>query len=454
MHILKVNGATVALDCGLFQGRRSEYYTRNREFPFPPSEIDAVVLSHGHIDHIGNLPNLTRQGFDGPIWATAATADLARLLLHDSARIQENDVYFVNKKRERKGEPPVEPLYTVDDVEPVVQKLVGVGYYRQFCFEKGICGKYLEAGHILGSAIVQLDLDENGRHTRLVFSGDVGRPKDNILRSPEIPSDTNILILESTYGGRRHESQENLRSGLRDVVKRVYERRGKLIIPAFSVGRSQELVYVLNDLWNAGELPRLPVYVDSPLSTNVTELFRLHPECFNRKTNDLLLTDPDPFGFKTLTYIRDVEESKALNTRTDPMIVISASGMCEAGRILHHLRNSIEDPRNCVLIVGYQAENTLGRKIVEKQETVKIFGETHALRAEVIVMDGFSAHADHDELVDFAWRVNERGGKALEKVYLVHGEQEKREALAESLRRSLGNGVSIVLPKRGDRFEI
>jgi len=454
MHILKINGATIALDCGLFQGHRAEYYTRNNEFPFSPGEIDCVVLSHAHIDHIGNLPTLGRHGFKGPIWATAATADLARLLLLDSAHIQEHDVKFVNKRRARKGEDPVEPLYTIDDVDPVIQHFVGVGYYRQFCFEKGVCGKYLDAGHILGSSVVELDLEENGRKVRLVFSGDLGRPKDSILRQPDIPSDTNILILESTYGGRRHESEENLKAGLRDVVRRVADRRGKLIIPAFSVGRTQEIVYVLNALWNAGELPRYPVYVDSPLSTNVTEIFRQHPECYNRQTRDLLQNDPDPFGFKHLTYVRDVEESKSLNDRTDPMIIISASGMCESGRILHHLRNSVEDPKNCVLIVGYQAENTLGRRIVERKETVKIFGEPHPLRAEVVVMDGFSAHADSEELVDYAWRVNERGGQALEKVFLVHGEQEQREALAEKLRRSLGERVSIVLPKRGDRFDL
>jgi len=334
-----------------------------------------------------------------------------------------------------------------------LQRFIGVGYYRPVSLWPGVTCKFLDAGHILGSAIVEMDLEEIGRRRRVVFSGDVGRPVSPLLRPPEIPSDTQILILESTYGGRIQAPAEDLKARLRDVVARVIERKGKVIIPAFSVGRTQHIVYFLNALWNAGELPRVPVYVDSPLSTNVTEIFRQHPECYNRQVREQLHRDGDPFGFTTLTYIRDVEASKELNERTDPMIIIAASGMCEAGRILHHLRNSIEDPKNCVMIVGFQAENTLGRRIVERQPEVRIFGETLQLRAEVAVLNGFSAHADAEELVDFAWRVNERG-QALEKVYLVHGEPDQQEALAARLRQSLDSSIEILIPKRGERFDL
>lgn len=454
MHLIRVNGKTIALDCGLFQGKRAEYFEKNRQFPCPPSELDAVVLSHGHIDHLGNLPTLGKMGFRGAIWATDATVSLARALLLDSAHIQESDMRFINKRRARRGETTlVEPLYGIEDAEAVLQQFIGVGYYRQFCFEPGICGKFLDAGHILGSAIVELDLEEDGRRRRVVFSGDLGRPNTPILRHPDIPNDTEILILESTYGGRRHDPPENLRAQLSELVNRVYARNGKLIIPAFSVGRTQEIVYYLNSLWNSRELPRMPVFVDSPLSTNVTEIFRHHPECFNRETRELIQKDDDPFGFASLTYVRDVEESKKLNDRTDPMIIISASGMCEAGRILHHLRNAIEDAKNCVLIVGFQAENTLGRKIVERQETVNIFGEPLALRAEVVSMNGFSAHADSEELVDFAWRVRERG-RALQKIYLVHGELEQQKALHEKLHHTFNGEVEVIIPQRGERFAL
>jgi metallo-beta-lactamase family protein len=313
--------------------------------------------------------------------------------------------------------------------------------------------KFLEAGHMLGSAQIQIDIDTGlGNKHRLVFSGDIGRSRRAILREPEIPSDTETLIMESTYGNRTSPPPDDLRDELRSLVQRVSERGGKIIIPAFSVGRTQEVVYQLNALFNEGSLPRIPIFVDSPLSANVTEVFRNHPECYNRETRDIMMDDPDVFGFSQLTYIRSAEESKALNHTPGPFIVISASGMCEHGRILHHLRNSIEQSRNCVLIVGYQAENTLGRRIVERQPTVRIFGEEHALRAEVKVLNGFSAHADMNELRDYAFRVHARSAGKLKRIYLVHGEDEPQNALAEYLRTALK--IDVFIPGRGDSIDL
>ena len=450
-HVVEAGGHRIVLDCGLYQGRRKLAREYNSGFAIPPSEVSGLILSHAHIDHCGNLPTFVREGYDGPIYCTHATGDLARVLLMDSAYIQEKDAKFMNKIHKRKDEPLIDPLYTMDDAEAVLPHFVTVGYYREFCFARNICGKFLEAGHILGSAITEMDIESNGQTKRLVFSGDLGRGGNSILRDAEIPSDADYLIMESTYGGREHEPTENLRAGLRDLVKRVADRNGKIIIPAFSVGRTQEIVYQLNILFNAGELPRIPCFVDSPLSNNVTQVFRAHPDCFNRKTKDIMLNDPNPFGFELLRYTQTVDESKALNDINEPCIIISASGMCEAGRILHHLRNSIEDPKNCVLIVGFQAEHTLGRRIVERQETVRIFGEKHRLRAEVAVMNGFSAHADRHELKDFAFRVRERGER-LKKIFLVHGEPSQQEPLAEYLRTSLG--VEVYCPARGDQIQL
>ncbi len=452
-HLVESRGRRLALDCGLFQGRRAEYFSRNREFPVSPEQVDALILSHAHIDHSGNIPNFVKQGFEGDIFCTHATQDLCRPMLLDSAYIQEKDISYLNKKRRRKGEPLADPLYNIRDVEPCLSLFVGVGYYRRREFAPGFEGKFLEAGHILGSAQAEIDIEEeNGQPHRLVYSGDIGRGRRVMLRDPEIPSDTDTLIMESTYGNRLSPPVDDLREELADLVNRVADRDGKIIIPAFSVGRTQEIVYQLNWLFNEERIPRIPIFVDSPLSANVTEVFRNHLECFDLETRELLLTDPDPFGFQTLTYTRDVNESKALNTRKGPFIVISASGMCENGRILHHLRNSIENPANCILIVGYQAEHTLGRRIVEKEPLVKIFGEEYALRAEVKVLNGFSAHADRDELRKYAFRVQARSGGRLKRIFLVHGEPEPQQALAEYLRETLK--VEVYTPEKGEVFEV
>lgn len=453
MHIVENEGRRVALDCGMFQGRRADFYRLNSDFPMDPATIHSLVLSHAHIDHIGNVPKFAAEGFKGDIFATHPTVDLARTMLLDSAYIQQKETEFVNKRHARRGDMPVHPLYTVEQAEACLPQLVGVGYYRFFTAAEGMRCKYLEAGHILGSAQVEMDIErKNGGTTRLVFSGDIGRGESALLRPPEIPSDTDILIMECTYGNRDSPPAKDLRNELKEIVARVAARHGKVIIPAFSVGRTQDIVFQLNQLFNEGALPRIPIWVDSPLSANVTEIFRNHPECFNREVRDTLMKDDDVFGFETLRYTRNVEESKALNDVTEPCVIISASGMCENGRILHHLSNSVENANNLILIVGYQAENTLGRKIVERQSRLRIFGEEHQLRAEVKVLNGFSGHADASELRDYAFRVQARSAGRLKKVFLVHGEIEPAEALAEYLRNSLE--LEVEIPERGQVFEV
>ncbi len=452
-HLLQVEGDYIALDCGLFQGKRSEFYERNKEFPVDPSQVDNLILSHAHIDHSGNIPNFVKQGFLGRVIATHATSDLCRAMLLDSAHIQEKETEWLNKKKAKKNEPAVEPLYTMKDAEQSLELFQSFTYYRNFPVTENVTVKFLDAGHILGSAQVQLDIKlSSDKEHRLVFSGDIGRGKRAILREPEIPSETDTLIMESTYGDRISPPVDNLRQELRDLVQKVYDRGGKIIIPAFSVGRTQEIVYQLNCLFNDGELPRMKIFVDSPLSTNVTQVFRSHPECFNRLTHDELMEDDDVFGFENLRYTRNVQDSKNLNTMEEPMVIISASGMCETGRILHHLRNSIEDPKNCVLIVGFQAEHTLGRRLVEKQDKVKIFGETHPRRCEVKVLNGFSAHADQNELRDYVFRVHARSGGKLKRVYLVHGETDAQNDLKDYIESSLS--VETIIPARGESFDL
>jgi len=452
MHLLHVNGYKLLLDCGLYQGRRKQAFERNRNLPFDAGEIDVVILSHAHIDHSGNLPSLVKAGFNGTIYATSATRDLCAYMLLDSAHIQESDVRYVNKRRAKQGKRLFEPLYTRQDATQTLSHFSTVEYNRPFQPLPGVSVQFRDAGHILGSATTVVDVNENGRKLRLVFSGDIGRKGLPILRDPQVAENADYLIMESTYGNRFHESTGEAKEILRQIAQETYDRRGKLIIPSFAVGRTQELAYRLNQLWEAGELPPIDVFVDSPLAVNVTEVFRLHPECFNVEMLDAMLTedDRDPLGFKRLRYIRNVEESKRLNEIRTPAIIISASGMCEAGRILHHLKNNIEDPRTTVLFVGYQAENTLGRKLLDGQEVVPIFGEKYRVKARVKRAEGYSAHADRTELLDWAARTQAQGN--LKRVFLIHGEEESALALAEGLREQ---GVpQVEVPEPGQVFEL
>ncbi len=419
-HLVEVNGQRLLLDCGLYQGSRRESFERNRNLPFEAESINAMVLSHAHIDHSGNIPNLVKMGFRGDIVCTFATRDLCSTMLLDSAHIQEKDAEFVNKKRAQRGEPPIEPLYKTEDAVSCLESFNAIGYHRQREILPGIHVTFLDAGHMLGSAIVVLDIEDHdaGRDVRLVFSGDLGRAGIPIIRDPETVDHADILILESTYGNRLHEPYEDSEKRLEAIVENTYKRGGAIVIPSFAVGRTQQLVYTLHKLMVRRDIPQIPVFVDSPLAINATSVYRLHPEAYDSEIRQFMLAEGDPFGFDMLQYTRSVEQSKELNFRRDPFIVISASGMAETGRILHHLRNRIGDPKNTVLIVGWQAPDTLGRRLVEHQPVVKIFGEEYEVHAQIEVLNGFSGHADCHELTDWAKAITKRPRQT----FLVHGE--------------------------------
>ena len=430
-HLLNINGHNLLLDCGFFQGKRQESYARNNNFPFEARKVDATILSHAHIDHSGNLPNLIKQGFEGLIYATPATAHLANIMLMDSGHIQEDDAAFVSKRNARKGEPPVEPIYTQDQAARVAQCFSPVNYTETFEPVPGVQARLIDAGHILGSAAVMLDIEEQGRKIRLWFSGDIGRRKLPLIRDPILPEYVDFMIMECTYGDKPHRDPEQAYEELCQVVGRTLERGGKVIIPAFAVGRTQEIVYALHQMIESKQLPGVPVYVDSPLAVNATDIFKMHPECFDKETQAFIKADKHhtALGFDRLIYTRSVEESKALNERKDPMIIIAASGMAENGRILHHLRNNIGDPKNTILIVSWQAPNTLGRRLADREKRVRIFGEEYEVKAEVSTIGGLSAHAGQDFLLEYALKVKD----SARQVFFVHGEQTPAELLAQKL---------------------
>jgi metallo-beta-lactamase family protein len=428
-HLLEINGSRLLLDCGMYQGPRAESYERNQTFAFDPSALDAVLLSHAHIDHSGNLPNLVKHGFRGEIFATRATADLGDIMLRDAGHIQESDAAFLNKRR-RGHEPFVEPLYTIADAEQVEGHFHSVDYNQSFDPIPGVTAQFYDAGHILGSAGMLLELNEHGRTVRFWFSGDIGRQRLPLLLDPVLPQPADYLLMECTYGDKPHNDPQEAYDAFHDVVSRTISRGGKVIIPAFAVGRTQELVYDLNEMVFKGEIRHVPVYVDSPLAVNTTDVFRRHTECFDEETRAFVQQSKHPaLEFRDLTYIRSVEESKALNGRKEPMIIMAASGMAETGRILHHLKNNIDDPRNTVLIVSWQAPNTLGRRLADGEKHVRIFGEPYEVKAEVKSIGGLSAHAGQDFLIRYATTLKGRA----KKTFLVHGEQEPARVLTAKL---------------------
>ncbi len=443
-HLIEVAGKRILLDCGLSQGRRNDSERLNREYGYEPASIDAVVLSHAHIDHSGKLPGLVKNGFKGMIFSTAATRDLAAIMLPDSAYIQKSDAEYLNKKRAKQDLPPIEPLYDLEDALATIEKFVSIPYNLEFSIFPGIKLRFLEAGHILGSSQVELTVEEDGKKRIILFTGDLGRFDRPILRDPALISRPDFLITESTYGGRNHEPQEKSLLELEKVVKDTVKRGGKIIIPAFSVGRTQEILYFLNLLQVAGRLPDIPVYVDSPLSFNATEVFKLHPEVYDKELRELLYAGHSPFEFANLHFVQNVRESKAINTDKEPMVVISASGMCENGRIRHHLKNNISDPRATIVLVGYMAEHTLGRRISERRETVNIFGEPYTVNAQVVDISGFSAHADSDALMRFFKAVSEK----ITQVAIVHGEEESAGALAALIGKV--SDAEVYVPSFGD----
>ncbi len=445
-HLLEINGKRILLDCGLYQGHRQDAYEINCCFPhYDPKSIDLVILSHAHIDHSGNLPNLSAKGFTGTIFATHATRDLCQIMLRDSAKIQEGDIHWLNKHRKRQGLPEATPLYTEYDAEKCLRQFITLSYDRKLTIADGIELTFIDAGHILGSAQVILDIhdQDDGKTKRFLFSGDVGRGNNEVLRDPVPVDNVDFVLMESTYGGREHEQPPGLDHHFEKVLKNSLKRRGKILIPAFAVERTQQILFVLNDLFVNNKIPHLPVFVDSPLAVNATEIYRLHPDAFNEDVYEALFAKDNPFGFEDLTLVRSVKGSKALNDLDQPAIIISASGMCEAGRILHHLRNNIEDPKTTILFVGYCAEGTLGRKIRDGAKIVNILGDTFHVRANIEIVDSFSGHADHSELIDYYNRI---GGNKF-KTWLVHGETENSQALSQALSPS---AKEITVAKLGE----
>lgn len=449
MHLVEVNGKKILLDCGLYQGHRKEAFERNRNLPIKASSIDYVILSHAHIDHSGNLPQLVKQGFRGRVFARQSTVELCDILLRDSCFLQKRDLEYVNKKRKRDGKNLFEPLYDESDVVALMQLFVPVHMHqpREIC--RGVTLEFFNAGHILGSALVQLDIkDDSGSSHRLLFSGDLGQPNQPILRHFEYPSGADILLVESTYADRYHPTADDVELRLEKYLKHIDRYNSKLIIPAFSVGRTQQIIWYLNRLRLKGKVPReVKLYVDSPLSRKATLIYSRHPEVYNAEAREMLAQGVNPLDYPGMTFIGTPEESMALNETPGPMIIIAASGMCEGGRVLHHLKHAVQDSNNIILICGYQAENTLGRRIVEKRNPIRILGEEVQMNAKVEIINALSAHADRAGLIDWISEIKDNVRHA----FAVHGDIEKVTAMAELLKEQ---GVpKVAAPAPGESFE-
>lgn len=459
-HLVEVNGKRILLDCGMYQGSRSEAYDQNLHFrfkdqkgdPITAADIDVLVLSHAHIDHSGNIPNLVKQGFRGDIVCTSATRDLCASMLADSGHIQERDAEFVNKRRHKRGEAPIDPLYTQEDAVNSLEYFTTQNYHRSRLIAPGVTLRFIDAGHMLGSASIILDIEDQTEHRdiRLVFSGDIGRVGIPIIRDPEMVDEADILIMESTYGDRLHEPVGDSEDKLEKLIRDTYKRGGSIVMPAFAVGRTQQLVLTIHQMMDRADIPRFPVFVDSPLAVDVTRVFGLHPECFDEEIRTFMLEpgNRDPFGFEDVTYVRTLEESKQLNFRMEPCIIISASGMAEFGRVLHHLKNRIEDERTTVLITGWQAPHTLGRRLVDGDKTVRIFGETYHNRAQVAVLNGFSGHADYQELLNWVGSMKRKPSRT----FLVHGEEPSAVSLQEKLQAAFG--IQVDVPQMEQVYEV
>jgi metallo-beta-lactamase family protein len=451
-HFFNFNNQIVQVDCGAFQGRRAESDEKNRAWPFEANEVRSMVLSHAHFDHSGLIPLLIKKGFNGNIYTTPASRDLASLIMMDSAHIQAKDLEFLKKRARKKGEVfAKEALYDEHDVITSLDQFITVSYERSIPVADSVEVTFFDAGHIIGSSIPVLKFSQNGRTMTVAAAGDLGRKNLPILRDPQPIPDIDYLVVESTYGHRLHDPISTAREKLADAVNRTVERGGKIIIPAFAIERTQELIYILHLLTDEGRIPKIPIYVDSPMATNATAIFRVHQECYDEGTRDAFLNHhKNPFGFNELRYITNVEESKALNTHDGPEIIISSSGMCEAGRILHHLANNIEDSRNTILIVGFMAAHTLGRRIKEQQDKVRIFGDEYRLKAEVVTLNTFSAHADYNDIVEYISVLN--SGR-LREIFLVHGEPDAQSNLKKILEEK-GYKTTIVAYEEKYQLEV
>ncbi len=443
-------GKTILLDCGMFQGKGMETDKMNRDFGFDVSKLDHIILSHAHIDHSGLIPYIYKQGFTGSVICTNATRDLCALMLVDSGFIHEQDIKWFNKKRASHNLPPVEPIYNKKDAQESMQLFIGVAYDRKFRIDENISVKFTNSGHMLGSAVVTVSIKEEGKITNIAYTGDIGRPTNRILKSPKPFPQADILLTESTYGDRLHEVHNESEDALLDVITDTCVRKGgKLIIPSFSVGRTQEIVFSLDKFYNQGRLPKIPIYVDSPLSMGVTGVFRLHSECFNDDILHEMMTDSDPFGFNSLHYVESVQESKALNVSKVPCVIISASGMMEAGRVKHHLANSISDPKNTVLAVGYCAPMTLGARILSGEKEVSIHGTKYKVKADIKKLESYSGHGDYKEMAQY---LSCQDKNKLQKLILVHGEYETQLKYKAFLEEQ--GFKNIIIPDRGEEITI